>query len=293
MLKNTLVGSSLQIGRSAFQSKVEFASRYAWCTSRIRVRSVAEPPSSWTLSGMSIPPVWPSGYEKRTHDFQELAQPVVVQPVAGTLDADDARVTEVRGAAVGRRIAGPALRAVEQQRRTRDAIPQGLDVATGHVVGRKRAHVVVELPGVGAVLVLVGAVHGEVARLLGGEVWILLLHAPERVLDARIAPRQPPRERALLADPLVHARVDRLGLSLGQPLGGRPEPLDGNEPRHAVRIEAGVPERDVAAERVPDDRHGRQPLPVDHWLSPWPRRSGAMMCQSSRSAAAVQSQLRQ
>src|SRR2546428_8826281 len=204
-----------------------------------------------------------SAAEELAHDAQEVVQPVVVQPVAGALDADDARVAEVRGAAVGRPITRPALLAVEEQGRAPDPTPQGLDVASGHVVRRKRAHVVVELPGIRAVLVLVRAVHGEVARLLGAEMRVFLLHAPEGVLDARIAPGQPARERALLADPLVHARLDRFRLALGQPLGRRSEALDGHEPRDAVRVDAGITERDVAAERVRDDRHGRQPLLVD------------------------------
>ena len=187
----------------------------------------------------------------------------MVQPVAGALDADDARVAEVRGAAVGRRITRPALLAVEEQGRAPDPTPQGLDVASGHVVRRKRAHVVVELPGIRAVLVLVRAVHGEVARLLGAEMRVFLLHAPEGVLDARIAPGQPPRERALLADPLVHPRLDWPGLALGQPLGRGSEALDGDEPGDAVRVDPGVAERDVAPQRVGDDRHGRQPLLVD------------------------------
>ena len=81
----------------------------------------------------------------------------------------------------------------------------------GHVVGRPGADVVVELPAVGAVLVLVDAVDGEVARLLGGEVRVLLLHAAEGVLDRGVAPGQAAGEPALLADPLVHPLGDRLG----------------------------------------------------------------------------------
>src|SRR2546426_3945288 len=72
-----------------------------------------------------------SAAEEPAHDAQEVVQPVVVQPVAGALDADDARVAEVRGAAVGRRITRPALLALEEQGRAPHPPPPGLDVASG------------------------------------------------------------------------------------------------------------------------------------------------------------------
>src|SRR4026207_761998 len=139
---------------------------------------------------------------------QELVEAVVVQPVPGALDADDGGVAERLGAAVRGRIAGAALGAVEQERGTGDARPQVLDVLPAHVVRRKDAHVVVELPAIGAVLVLVHAVHRQMARLLGGEMRVLLLHTTEGVLDRAVPTGQTAREPALLEDPLVHAQVD-------------------------------------------------------------------------------------
>src|SRR5713226_9321574 len=206
----------------------------------------------------------PSGAgEELADDREEDVEAVVVQPVARPLDADDLRVAEGLGAAVLGRVPRAALRAVEQERRTADARPQELDVPAAHVVRRPRAHVVVELPAVGPVLVLVDAVGGEVPRLLGGEVRVLLLHTAEGVLDRRVAPRQPAGERALLADPLVHALGDRLGGARGELARRRAEPLDGDQLRDRLGVDAGVAERDVAAERVGDDRDGREPLLVD------------------------------
>ena len=160
--------------------------------------------------------------------------------------------------------ARPALLAVEQERRAGDPRPQELDVAAAHVVGRPRAHVVVELPAIGAVLVLVDAVDGEVARLLGGEMRVLLLHAAEGVLDRGVAPGQPAGQAALLADPLVHALGDRLVRALGEHARRRARAPRWRPACATVSgIDPGVAERDVAAERVGDDRDRRQPLLVD------------------------------
>src|SRR5512134_579310 len=135
--------------------------------------------------------------EELPHDPEELVEAVVVQPVARPVDADDRRMAEdIRAAVVGR-VAGAALVAVEQEGGTADPRPQELDVAAAHVVGREDADVVVELPAIGAVLVLVRAVDGQVPRLFRREVGVLLLHAMEGVLDRRIAPRQPASKAAL------------------------------------------------------------------------------------------------
>ena len=59
--------------------------------------------------------------EEVADDAEELVEPVVMQPVAGAVDADDGGVPEGRGAPVVGRVAGAALLAVEQERRARDA----------------------------------------------------------------------------------------------------------------------------------------------------------------------------
>src|SRR4029453_3388691 len=110
-----------------------------------------------------------------------------MEPVPRAVDADHPRVGKVARPAVRGRITGAALLAVEEQGGAGDAAPQTLDVLAAHVVGEPRTHVVVELPAIGPVLVLVHAVLGEMTRLRGGEVRVLLLHAAEGVLDGRIA----------------------------------------------------------------------------------------------------------
>src|SRR5207247_3007104 len=110
-----------------------------------------------------------------------------------------------------------------------------------------------------AVLVLVDALSGQVPRLLRGEMGILLLHAADGVFDRRVAARQAAGETALLADPLVHALGDGLAAEIGQHARRRADPLAGRAPGHRLWIDAGIAERDVAAEGVGDDRDRRQP----------------------------------
>src|SRR5207247_5584162 len=113
-----------------------------------------------------------------------------VKPVPGALEADARGMAEGPVATVVGGIAGAALLPVQEKRRTGDALPKGLDVPAAHVVRKPRAHVVVELPAIRPVLVLVHAVAGEVTGLLGREVRVLLLHAPEGVLDGGVATGQ-------------------------------------------------------------------------------------------------------
>src|SRR5712692_5215644 len=136
--------------------------------------------------------------EDLADDAEEVVEAVVVQPVPRPVDADDARVTKELGSAILGRVPGLAFLPVQEQGGTADPRPQELKVPAAHVVRRPGAHVVVELPAIGAVLVLVDALDGQVPRLLRGEMRILLLHAAEGVLDRRIAPGHPAREAALL-----------------------------------------------------------------------------------------------
>src|ERR1700727_1423954 len=109
----------------------------------------------------------------------------------GTIDAENGGVKKIASAAIFRGVLRPTLAAVDQQRRAGDARPQRSDFPASHIVGRPDADIVVELPTVGTVLVLVHTVLREVARLFGGQVRVLLLHAVQRVLDRGVAPRQP------------------------------------------------------------------------------------------------------
>ena len=187
-----------------------------------------------------------------------------MHPVAGILELDHLGGLEELQAAILLRVRSPAFLAVDQQGRTGDARPQRLDVGIGHVVGRVQPDIVVKLPAIGAVLVLVDALLGQMTGLLGGEVLVLLLHALERLLDRGIAPRQPPGELTLFLDPFLHALgQSALGRALGDHLRRRPQPFDRDQFAHAVRKEAGVAERDIATEGMRDDRDRRQRLLMD------------------------------
>src|SRR2546422_8456675 len=186
-----------------------------------------------------------------------------MEPVAGAVDADYLRMAKMPGPAIFGRIARPALLAVHQERRAIDPRPEKQDVTTPHVVGRPGTHVVVELPAVRPVLVLVDAVHGQVPGLLGREVRVLLLHAPEGVLDGGVATGESAGEVALLGDPFLHALDDRRRGGPYEPCRWRAEPPDGDETGDRAGIDAGVAEGDLTAQRVGDDRDRRQALLMD------------------------------
>src|SRR5271157_3403057 len=115
----------------------------------------------------------------------------MVHPVSGAWHAEHADIPEVAGTAVLLWVPCPSHLAVHQQGRAGDARPKLGDLLARHVIGWPDADVIVELPAIGAVLVLIHAVLREMARLLGREVLVLRLHAGERVLDRGIASRQP------------------------------------------------------------------------------------------------------
>src|SRR6185312_9796691 len=155
-----------------------------------------------------------------------------MDPMSCLLEALDARRPEMPDAPVLDRVGRPALLAVDEEGRAVDPRPELLDLALGHVVGRPGADVIVELPAIGAVLVLVDAVLRQVPRLLWREMLVRLLHALERFFDRGVAPRQAAGEAALLLDPFLHALGDAPLGALGEPLGRGTQPFDGDEPLH-------------------------------------------------------------
>src|SRR6266852_5258956 len=115
--------------------------------------------------------------EKTPDKVEKGVEPVVVDPMPGTVERDHTGMPEVAQATVGLRVCGPALLAVDEQGGTGDARPELLDLGLRHAVGRIGARVIVEFPAVSAVLILINAVLGQVARLLGREMLVGLLHA--------------------------------------------------------------------------------------------------------------------
>src|SRR4029077_8635931 len=116
-------------------------------------------------------------FGKKASDFvDEGVELVVMHPMPGLLESDDAGGAEMLGAAVLERVRSPALLAIDEQRRAGDPAPELDDLRIRHVIGRPGPDVVVELPAIGAVLVLIHAMLGQVPRLLGREVAVRFLH---------------------------------------------------------------------------------------------------------------------
>ena len=141
---------------------------------------------------------------------------------------------------------------------TGDAGPEAGDGVAGHVVGGPEANVLVEFPAIGAVLVLVDAMLGQMPGLLGGQVGVGFVHAPMRFLQGRVTARHPGGVGALLIDPTAHAFGDRLAVGLGMRFRTGTEAFDGDEVGDVLRVDAGVAQRDIAAERMADDAQRRQ-----------------------------------
>src|SRR5262249_35649051 len=102
-----------------------------------------------------------SGSQKPAQQVEKPVEPVVVHPMPGDVERDDAGVAEMADAAVLLRVRGPALLAVDEEGRAGDARPQILGFGLGHAVGPVGADVIVEFPAVAAVLVLVDPVLGQ------------------------------------------------------------------------------------------------------------------------------------
>src|SRR5216683_8295171 len=115
--------------------------------------------------------------EETPDKVEKGVEPVVVDPMPGTVERDHTGMQEIAQATVGLGVCGPALLAVDEQGGTGDARPELLDLGLRHAVRRIGARVIVEFPAVSAVFILVDAVLGQVARLLGREMPVGLLHA--------------------------------------------------------------------------------------------------------------------
>src|ERR1700728_2196046 len=134
-------------------------------------------------------------------EFGHNVKLVVVNPVAGV---GNHLVTGVGQAAeeADARLRGPTLGAADEQDRTGDFGPNRPNVLAGELGRGVQVHVAVELPAVRTILVLIGAMDGEVPRLIRGEMGIGLLHPLERFLHRAIASRHAARHLPSTLDPV-------------------------------------------------------------------------------------------
>src|SRR5262249_51046510 len=117
------------------------------------------------------------GSEKAPHEVEKGRELVVMDPMTGVVKRYHTGMSEVAQATIGLRVRRPALLTVDEQGGTGDSRPELLDLGLRHAVGRICARVIVELPAVRAVFILIDAMLGQVARLLGREMPIGFLHA--------------------------------------------------------------------------------------------------------------------
>src|SRR5208282_23586 len=135
---------------------------------------------SKTVASTRCPPQSTLHAKETARDCQELVETIVMHPVAGLVDRHRFSMFERLDAPILDPIARPRFRAANQQGRAGDAAPYIARVAVVEHVGRRGVNVIVELPGVSAVLVAANSPNGEMARLLAAEVRIGLDHAGQR-----------------------------------------------------------------------------------------------------------------
>ena len=93
------------------------------------------------------------------------------------------------------------------------------------------------------------------SRLLVIEIAVFILHARVCFFEAAILFRRPPGHAALGIDPLAHALADRASKPLFQHFGGGAQTLNGHQFAYIVWIDPGIPQRDVAAVGVGNNRN--------------------------------------
>src|SRR6266436_6790873 len=117
-----------------------------------------------------------AGSEEPPDEVEKGIELVVVNPMPRTFERDHTGMPEVAQATVGLRVCGPAFLAVDEHGGTGNARPELLNLGLRHAVGGIGTRIIVEFPAVSAIFILVDAMLGQVARLLGREMLVGLLH---------------------------------------------------------------------------------------------------------------------
>src|SRR3546814_4220979 len=90
-----------------------------------------------------------------------------------------------------------------------------------------------------------------------------VLFRSQGLVDGGVAPRLSAGELPLLVYPSAHAAVDAHLLQLRFELRRKAQTFDRNQPRHILRIDAGIAQREIGAEGMGDDRDRCELLLVD------------------------------
>src|SRR5215469_7620109 len=195
-----------------------------------------------------------SYFQKLRGLFQKQIQLIVVYPVSGFFDLDQAKIANGFDARIVLRHGGKAFCAPEQQRGRGDLSKDLYGVLNVVAVGRESADVVIKLPYQGTVGVPVGAVQGEMAGDFVREPRVGFLHTSHRRLQALVAVRDPLFDAADILNP--RAQALRRG-AVHAVSGGKPDAFDGNRFGDPRGVDSGVVQNDHAAERVADQPDGK------------------------------------
>ena len=192
---------------------------------------------------------------------KEEIELVVVDPVAGVGDLDEAAIGDGFEARIVFGVVHEAFRAPEEERGAADVAVQRDRVVEVLTVRGKKPGEVVELPDHGAVGVPIGAMEGEVFGDFVGQMRVGFLHARDGGGEVGVAVRCAAFDAAGFLDPVADT-LRRGGVDAV--VAREAEAFNGDKALDAFGVDAGVGGGDDAAKRVADNADGLAADDVDH-----------------------------
>src|SRR5579871_5620715 len=161
----------------------------------------------------------------------------MMNPVPGARNFYQPMVPDDRCPAIGLRILRPALHPPKQQHWTDDLPQNRPKVLNVMAVRRENAGVVIKLPNQRTIRIPIGAMQGEMAGHLVGEMRVRLLHARHGGFQIPIAARF----TALGLPDVLYPAAEALRCWFVDAVGNwKPQTLDGHGLTHTIGVNTGI-----------------------------------------------------
>ena len=157
--------------------------------------------------------------------------------MAGTGNIHTAHLLKGASTPVVHRISGPALGPAQEQRRAGNALPDTACFFDIEFIRRLRTYVIIELPGIGTILIAIRAMQSQVIRLLSRQALVRFPHALYCLTQAGIPAGMPTGIRAHLGNPIAHTLIRRTASNVARRWA---KPLNGHELLDTLRIHSTV-----------------------------------------------------